>query len=141
MHSCTAALPQVSDDPWLSTAAALLITTPTAVLLLAHALSSSKCMTMQVLCPRGSPIPPGVVEGAAAAAGLQLRTGCNCNPGVCLPNLGITPEEVSTLVPTNYVTLLVSCRCSNDQHGSEHHRRRLLVTLRAAREAGNTSKP
>jgi hypothetical protein len=53
---------------------------------------------LQVLCPRGTSFPPGVVEGAAAAAGLQLRTGCNCNPGVCLQNLGITPEEVSCYV-------------------------------------------
>jgi hypothetical protein len=54
-------------------------------------------MFLQVLCPHGSPFPPGVVEAAAAAAGLQLRTGCNCNPGMCLQNLGITPQEVSWL--------------------------------------------
>uniref|UniRef100_A0A383VTC1 Aminotransferase class V domain-containing protein n=1 Tax=Tetradesmus obliquus TaxID=3088 RepID=A0A383VTC1_TETOB len=70
----------------------------------------------QVLCPRGSPIPPGVVEGAAAAAGLQLRTGCNCNPGVCLPNLGITPEEERSRAASN-------------------HRGQLLTVLRPAKAA------
>eukprot|EP00879_Flechtneria_rotunda_P008156 GHRR01008543.1.p2 GENE.GHRR01008543.1~~GHRR01008543.1.p2 ORF type:complete len:328 (+),score=138.53 GHRR01008543.1:2759-3742(+) len=47
----------------------------------------------QVLTPEGERLPGALVEAAATAAGLHIRTGCNCNPGVCLPNLGIRPEE------------------------------------------------
>jgi len=47
----------------------------------------------QVLTSSGDRLPGRLVEAAATAAGLHLRTGCNCNPGRCLPNLGITPEE------------------------------------------------
>lgn len=55
--------------------------------------ASMASLAPQVLCPHGSPVPPGVVEDAATKAGLQLRSGCNCNPGICLPNLGLTPED------------------------------------------------
>lgn len=48
----------------------------------------------QVLTAEGDRLPGQLVEAAATAAGLHLRTGCNCNPGRCLANLGITPEEV-----------------------------------------------
>uniref|UniRef100_A0A383VH74 Aminotransferase class V domain-containing protein n=1 Tax=Tetradesmus obliquus TaxID=3088 RepID=A0A383VH74_TETOB len=47
----------------------------------------------QVVTPDGDRLPGMLVEAAATAAGLHLRTGCNCNPGRCLANLGITPEE------------------------------------------------
>jgi len=47
----------------------------------------------QVLTSSGDRLPGRLVEAAATAAGLHLRTGCNCNPGRCLPNLGITPDE------------------------------------------------
>lgn len=51
-------------------------------------------LAVQVLTAGGDRLPGRLVEAAATAAGLHLRTGCNCNPGRCLPNLGITPEEV-----------------------------------------------
>lgn len=34
------------------------------------------------------------VQADATAAGLHVRVGCDCNPGMCLLRLGITPEEV-----------------------------------------------
>lgn len=44
--------------------------------------------------PNGSVVPVAEVELSAAAAGVHLRTGCHCNPGQCLLDLGIHPEEV-----------------------------------------------
>ncbi|KAF6265693.1 pyridoxal phosphate-dependent transferase [Scenedesmus sp. NREL 46B-D3] len=46
-----------------------------------------------VLQPDGAATSQVVVEEAAFDAGLAIRTGCMCNPGQCLFNLGIKPEE------------------------------------------------
>lgn len=82
--------------------------------------AQSGIFQFQVLCPRGNPIPPGVVEAAAMAAGLHLRTGCNCNPGRCLSNLGITPDE-------------------ERRRAAEGHRGQLLTVLRPA--SNDTREP
>jgi selenocysteine lyase/cysteine desulfurase len=47
-----------------------------------------------VHAPNGSVVPAEEVEVVAAAAGVHLRTGCHCNPGQCLLDLGIEPQEV-----------------------------------------------
>ncbi|WIA16844.1 hypothetical protein OEZ85_013779 [Tetradesmus obliquus] len=47
----------------------------------------------QVLTPEGDRVPGSLVDAAASAAGLHLRSGCNCNPGRCMANLGITPQQ------------------------------------------------
>lgn len=47
-----------------------------------------------VLRADGSVVATEDVEVTAGAAGVQLRSGCHCNPGLCLRDLGILPEEV-----------------------------------------------
>ena len=54
----------------------------------------SAIFQFQLLTPLGERVPAVLLAEAATAAGLHVRTGCNCNPGRCLDNLGITPEEV-----------------------------------------------
>jgi hypothetical protein len=68
-------------------------------LALPHATLNGCCLLhlLQVLTPEGDRVPGSLVEAAASAAGLHLRSGCNCNPGRCMANLGIRPEEVGLL--------------------------------------------
>ncbi len=47
-----------------------------------------------VLRANGSAHAAPQVQSDASDAGLHLRAGCHCNPGQCLFDLGITPEEV-----------------------------------------------
>lgn len=62
-----------------------------------HATPARQSCLFQFLvhAPNGSVVPAEEVELAAAAAGIHLRTGCHCNPGQCLLDLGIEPQEVS----------------------------------------------
>ncbi|KAI8471068.1 MAG: pyridoxal phosphate-dependent transferase [Monoraphidium minutum] len=46
-----------------------------------------------VLQPNGSALAAPRVQADAAAAGLHIRAGCVCNPGICHHRLGIRPEE------------------------------------------------
>jgi hypothetical protein len=65
--------------------------------LYATVVHTSACCLLQVLTPEGDRVPGSLVEAAASAAGLHLRSGCNCNPGRCMANLDIRPEEVGML--------------------------------------------
>jgi len=47
-----------------------------------------------VLRANGSALAAPQVQKDASDAGLHLRAGCHCNPGQCLFDLGILPEEV-----------------------------------------------
>uniref|UniRef100_A0A383WHU1 Aminotransferase class V domain-containing protein n=1 Tax=Tetradesmus obliquus TaxID=3088 RepID=A0A383WHU1_TETOB len=60
-----------------------------------HATPARQSCLFQFLvhAPNGSVVPAEEVELAAAAAGIHLRTGCHCNPGQCLLDLGIEPQE------------------------------------------------
>ncbi|KAI8463606.1 MAG: pyridoxal phosphate-dependent transferase [Monoraphidium minutum] len=46
-----------------------------------------------VTAANGSAVAAPKVQSDAGAVRLHLRAGCDCNPGQCLFNLGITPEE------------------------------------------------
>lgn len=54
----------------------------------------SALFQFMVLRPDGSGVAAVQVQDDASAAGLHLRAGCHCNPGQCLFDLGIKPEEV-----------------------------------------------
>lgn len=51
----------------------------------------------QVLQSDGSPVSYLTVEREAAAAGIDLRSGCVCNPGACYDALGLHADEVQGL--------------------------------------------
>jgi molybdenum cofactor sulfurtransferase len=50
-----------------------------------------------VLQPDGKPVSYSKVERAAAEAGIDLRSGCMCNPGACYEALGLKAAEVQSL--------------------------------------------
>jgi molybdenum cofactor sulfurtransferase len=62
-----------------------------------HDIPSRQSCLFQFLvhAANGSVVPAEEVEVVAAGAGVHLRTGCHCNPGQCLKDLGIEPQEVS----------------------------------------------
>lgn len=60
-------------------------------------LQQGSILNFSVLRPDGSAISYSQVESDALAAGLQLRSGCMCNPGACYDALGLTAPEVQSL--------------------------------------------
>jgi molybdenum cofactor sulfurtransferase len=70
--------------------------------------------------PNGSVVPAEDVEMEAAAAGVHLRTGCHCNPGQCLKDLGIQPQEERA-----------AALAHNTTHG-------FITVLRKTQEGGKT---
>jgi len=55
-------------------------------------------VNLNVLNPAGEVVGYHTVETAATAAGIHLRVGCECNPGACFGNLGISDFEVEALL-------------------------------------------
>ncbi|MFJ8045242.1 aminotransferase class V-fold PLP-dependent enzyme [Kitasatospora sp. NPDC096147] len=53
-------------------------------------------VTFHLLRPDGRPLDERLCQRAASAAGISIRTGCFCNPGVAEQENGLTPEVVRT---------------------------------------------
>ena len=70
-------------------------------------LAQGSILNLNVLDPHGATVGYRLVEDAAAAAGIHLRAGCECNPGACFANLGVTPQEVEAVAA-------VRTSCSDD---------------------------
>uniref|UniRef100_A0A383WFG8 Thioredoxin domain-containing protein n=1 Tax=Tetradesmus obliquus TaxID=3088 RepID=A0A383WFG8_TETOB len=76
----------------------------------------------QVLQPDGSPLSFSRVERQAAAAGIDLRSGCVCNPGACYDSLGLSAGEVQGLAGLkegcgdgmDFITVLRPAESSNN---------------------------
>ena len=62
-----------------------------------HRFNCWRCVFYQVLQPDGKPVSYSKVEQTAAASGIDLRSGCMCNPGACYEALGLKAEEVQSL--------------------------------------------
>ncbi|KAI8467267.1 MAG: pyridoxal phosphate-dependent transferase [Monoraphidium minutum] len=63
-----------------------------------------------VLKPDGSAVAGTRVLEDACRSGLHMRIGCHCNPGQCLYDMGITPEEERARSLGGYVDFLTVLR-------------------------------
>ncbi|MER5636736.1 aminotransferase class V-fold PLP-dependent enzyme [Kitasatospora sp. NPDC002227] len=52
-------------------------------------------VAFHLLRPDGTPLDERLAQAATAAAGISVRTGCFCNPGVTEQDNGLTPDRVA----------------------------------------------
>lgn len=96
---------------------------------------------LQILKPDGSVFSYLLVQRELSNAGIYVRAGCTCNPGVCYNHTGVTEEEVKDLATkmAKDGTLLTHWQWINvTRPGHKGPQRRPLGSLRAS--LGHTSR-